>query len=273
MKFILWSLLVLYPALAAGQSYDTVRVCTYNVLNFSGAENAQERIDEIRMILNEIRPRVLMVQELANEEGKKLFEDSITNVLGIPLVPVAGAFRVTQDSYVWVYYDAETFETITAITLENDLRDQRAGHLRHRLSGDSLAFVTLHWKAGDTPDDEAQREQTGRFIRNFVQINNQIGEITATVVAGDMNVYTSEEPGYQQLLEELSDPINRPGSWHNNVDFADVHTQSPRLRQFGGGVNGGMDDRFDQILLSPALLSRYLPGSYTSFGNDGNHIK
>ncbi|MEZ4784893.1 MAG: hypothetical protein R3F28_12555 [Candidatus Kapaibacterium sp.] len=59
------------------------------------------------------------------------------------------------------------------------------------------------------------------------------------------------------------------------MDFADVYTH-PRLRQyggrFGGGVNGGMDDRFDQILLSPALLSRYLPGSYTSFGNDGNHF-
>ncbi|MCB0713817.1 MAG: hypothetical protein KDD67_15930 [Ignavibacteriae bacterium] len=272
MKLILWSLLVLFPALAAGQSYDTVRVCTYNVLNFSSTENTLDRIDEIRLILNEIRPRVLMVQELASEEGKKLFEDSIASRLNLPLTPVVGSFRVTQDSYVWVYYDAGTFENITTITLENDLRDQKGGHLRHLLSGDSLAFVTLHWKAGDTPDDEILRAQTGRFIRNFVQINNQIGEITATVVAGDMNVYTYEEPGYQFLLEELIDPINRSGAWHNNADFADVHTQSPRVRQFGGGVNGGMDDRFDQILLSPTLTGFYLPGSYTTFGNDGNHF-
>ena len=46
---------------------------------------------------------------------------------------------------------------------------------------------------------------------------------------------------------QLFDPINRIGHWHNNSSFADVHTQSPRTSSFGGGANGGMDDRLSLI--------------------------
>lgn len=34
-------------------------------------------------------------------------------------------------------------------------------------------------------------------------------------------------------------------------------------------MNGGLDDRFDLILVSEALAPRVIPGSYRSFGNDG----
>ena len=37
-------------------------------------------------------------------------------------------------------------------------------------------------------------------------------------------------------------------------------------------TRSGLIDRFDQILLTPALMPRYLPGSYTVFGNDGAHF-
>jgi hypothetical protein len=34
-----------------------------------------------------------------------------------------------------------------------------------------------------------------------------------------------------------------------------------------------LDDRFDHLLLSVALLARYRDGSYTVFGNDGHHFQ
>jgi hypothetical protein len=71
------------------------------------------------------------------------------------------------------------------------------------------------------------------------------------------------------------DPINRPGGWHNGPAFASIHTQSPRTTQFGGGANGGMDDRFDIILTAPSFLDgngyEYIPGTYTAYGQDGLH--
>ena len=75
----------------------------------------------------------------------------------------------------------------------------------------------------------------------------------------------------------LFDPIDRIGNWHNNSSYSDVHTQSPRTSSFGGGANGGMDDRFDWLLVSESILNEtsqmyYIENSYTAFGNDGNHF-
>jgi hypothetical protein len=56
-----------------------------------------------------------------------------------------------------------------------------------------------------------------------------------------------------------------------------THTQSSRVLDIGdGGSTGGMDDRFDQILVSYALddgsgLS-YVANSYFAFGNDSYHL-
>ena len=53
----------------------------------------------------------------------------------------------------------------------------------------------------------------------------------------------------------MADPINTPGSWNNNEDFRGVHTQSTRTSSsgFGGGAGGGLDDRFDFIMVSQNL--------------------
>jgi len=86
---------------------------------------------------------------------------------------------------------------------------------------------------------------------------------------------------HQKLLDQSNsgyviDPINRPGDWHNNISFVDIHTQSTRTRQFGGGANGGMDDRFDMILVSENMIEvggiHYLDSTYIAYGNDGNHF-
>ena len=100
------------------------------------------------------------------------------------------------------------------------------------------------------------------------------------IFACDCNFYTSTESGYQYLLEsmaiDLEDPINSPGNWHNNSGFANIHTQSTRTTSFGGGATGGLDDRFDFILLSEKFFDNedlwYVDGSYTAIGNDASHF-
>jgi hypothetical protein len=73
------------------------------------------------------------------------------------------------------------------------------------------------------------------------------------------------------------DPLNRPGYWNNNATFSDVHTQSTRVATLpDGGSNGGLDDRFDFILVSQAIMNfggvDYVPGTYWAYGNDGQHF-
>src|SRR5690554_7468398 len=72
----------------------------------------------------------------------------------------------------------------------------------------------------------------------------------------------------------LKDPINRPGSWNNSGSYAEIHTQSTRNGgNFDCGSQGGMDDRFDQILVSQNVMNNsdnveYQTGSYRAVGND-----
>ncbi len=95
----------------------------------------------------------------------------------------------------------------------------------------------------------------------------------------------SQEAGFQQLLNysnasvRFNDPENQLGNWNNNGTFAALHTQSTRDGQTNGGCfsGGGLDDRYDHILVNSAPLTsasrmRYLPSSLTPLGNDGLHF-
>jgi hypothetical protein len=137
-----------------------------------------------------------------------------------------------------------------------------------------LRIYSNHLKASQGEENEQRRLAEATTLRNYL---NGLPEGTEFVVVGDMNLYTSSEPAYDMLIGEPTnvgrsyDPINTPGDWNNNGEFAAVHTQSTR-----GGSYGGMDDRFDFILASSTLFDttafQYIEGSYTPFGNDGNHF-
>lgn len=260
---------LLVPVASFAQDADTIRVCTYNLLQFGTSENARERMDEFRRILDVIQPDVLLVQEIASREAWTLFQDSVLRQLAKPLVnPCDNCSLQGGDSYPVPFWDTTQFDRLNGLRVTGQPRPMSGVLLGHRNSGDSVWFITMHWKAGDTPEDEVLRDSSGQ--RLAAASSAVTGD--RVLVGGDLNVYSSEEPGYQHLLSFLSDPLQRPGRWHNNAAFADLHSQSSRARQFGGGVHGGMDDRFDQILMSHIMMERYVAGSYTTFGNDGRHF-
>jgi hypothetical protein len=101
------------------------------------------------------------------------------------------------------------------------------------------------------------------------------------IFGGDLNFYNaSSEPAYFALLNEgiyqLNDVLPA-GNWHDNVSYAGIHTQSPRTIQFGGGADGGLDDRFDFMLFTDDILSgsnniSYKNNSCIALGNDGQHF-
>lgn len=112
-------------------------------------------------------------------------------------------------------------------------------------------------------------------------MNKHYGKIENVIFAGDFNMYTSSEPAFSTIINhgliKLIDPINKPGDWNNNYEFADIHTQSTRRDNEGdGGSSGGCDDRFDIIFTSADVMTgvnglSYIQNSYKAYGNDGNH--
>lgn len=278
MKRLLLFLFLALPAslhtLHAQNTID-IRICTYNVLNLG--DNDYDRAGPLRTVLAGIGPDILVCQEMNNETGTAMLLDSALNF------PAEANFRAVPfnngpDTDNALFYNAENLEFIEARYHPGPLRDIAEYVLLPRGTTDTLVIFSMHLKAGNDAESEAQRAVEAEIVRGLLE---GVAGTRRSVVAGDLNVYTSAEPAYLRLTDPgqeaetayVADPLDMPGEWSSDSRFAAIHTQSTRGRQFGGGLHGGMDDRFDFILLSPALnAGHYRPGSYTTYGNDGNHF-
>jgi hypothetical protein len=74
----------------------------------------------------------------------------------------------------------------------------------------------------------------------------------------------------------MNDPFASYGNWTgSSFSHKEILTQSTRQSQYAGdGAGGGIDDRFDFILFSDAMLSNssalhFIDGSFHSLGNNG----
>lgn len=245
---------------------DTLRICTYNILNFPG-NTAQNRLDDFRLIINEIDPDILVVQELLSETGSIMFLDSVMNYDGSEFL--ATPFINGPDTDNGVFYRSD-LELLANNRLATSLRD--IAEYQFKYNKVEFKIYSLHLKASQNSENENRRLAEVRVLKNNLKETN-------VLVMGDFNIYTSSEPAWTELTGDstLLDPVSMPGNWHNNASFAAIHTQSTRTTQFGGGATGGLDDRFDLILVSRDIFNRtnklrILSESYTAFGNDGAHF-
>jgi exonuclease III len=140
-------------------------------------------------------------------------------------------------------------------------------------------FVT-HLKSSDGSANQVARLH---MIDTFVKALESIPPSHHVLLAGDFNFYSAyDEPAYQRILDvsnaiRMVDPIDKPGNWSDNDTFKAIHTQATRVSAAGfgsGGASGGLDDRFDFIMMSENLKDgadlSYVADSYKAFGNNGN---
>src|SRR5690606_12082003 len=98
----------------------------------------------------------------------------------------------------------------------------------------------------------ANKQLRLQMVQQFTEKLETMDPNSYVLFAGDLNLYTHTEPAYLELMDTINsivmaDPLQRPGRWHNNIDFQDIHSQSTRISSgpFGAGAGGGLDDRFD----------------------------
>ena len=250
-------------------------VMSYNLLNYPGS-TAAAREPLYRTIMNGAQPDIIVVQELSNASGISSFLNNVLNYSGATYS--AGTFVDGPDSDNGIYYKTALFQFISNTPISTALRDISQFKLKQLSSGDTLILYSAHLKASNTPADEAQRTVETQNLR---AVTNALDSGKYFLVCGDFNIYGSAEGAYQELVQngsnahgKFNDILSLTGSW-NNPAYAAYHTQSPRTTSFGGGANGGMDDRFDMFLFSDAIVQNggfdIVPNSYKAFGNDGQH--
>jgi len=265
-------------------SQNTIKTMFYNVLWFP--ELNPNRIDLLQEVLQDYEPDIFMVCELQSQEGADailnmgLNSDGNSNFSAAPYFEnQSGGGNLQQALFyrndMFVLENTEIINTpvrdINKYTLLLNTANQDTNPIR------IYAYVT-HLKSSQGGANQQLRLS---MVEAFVNDTQQLEEDAYVLFAGDFNIYTSTEPAYLEILDQtnniaMADPINTPGAWNNNKDFTAVHTQSTRTSSsgFGGGAGGGLDDRFDFIMVSQNMMTDsnlgYKADSYKAYGNNGN---
>jgi hypothetical protein len=228
-----------------------------------------------------ISPDVAVMQEMISQQAVNMMRDSVFLRLNDDWV--SEPFINGPDTDNALFYRTSKVIFVSQRAIHTQLRDITE-YVIQPLSLDSteqLRLYSAHLKASEGTENEERRRQECLILRAQLDL---LPQGSLFMMMGDFNLYTSDESAYQLLLSpdpnpngQLFDPIDSPGDWNNNSSFAPIHTQSTRTTDIGdGGATGGLDDRFDFILISGALIdtidSRVLPQTYHAVGNDGNHF-
>ena len=245
------------------------------MLNYPG-NTAPTRNKEFRKVINAINPDILVVQEMTSQSGATQFRDSVLNRY-VSGKYSASAFHDGPDTDNEIYYRSDRASFLGATYIATALRDIAHYRVQSANSSEVLHIYSVHLKAGATSSDQTERLAEATILRDSL---NSLPAGSHFIVVGDYNIQRSSETAFQELVGsqvnnngQCFDPLNLVGTWNNNAAFAPYHTQSSRVRSLSdGGATGGMDDRFDIILISSSLQTRNITSSYTAFGNDGNHL-
>ena len=259
---------------------EQVVFMNYNLLNYPAQStitaDTSLRHPYFRTIIQYSNPDILVAQEVTGQNGVNFFLDKVLNENGTTYS--AGTFINGFDTDNAIFFKTSKFTFVSNTPIITDLRDISEFKLIHILSGDTIRIYSVHLKASNTSPDEAQRALEVDTLRKYT---NALPIGSNFIVCGDFNFYRSSESAYQKLLAvtpgvdgHFIDPITMTGTW-NNIAYSSYHTQSPRVRAFGGGSTGGLNDRFDLVLFSNAMMQNggvsYVSGSTFPIGNDGNH--
>lgn len=283
-------------------SADTIRQMQYNLLYYTAANESPDDCDDtnnnldqkdaaFKIIVKEVMPDILCVNEIGKADAyanrilnNVLNTDGISYYGTLPAYSISGnrsignrlfydtrKFALKESAYVTTYYGGTVINLYKMYYRSQSLAQ-----------GDTafITFIVWHLAAGSSNQDT--RAQQSQILTNYMETSPSVLSGNY-VLSGDFNVYTSSEEAYDNLvnnpnyLVRFYDPINRSGDWNNNSQFRDIFTQSTHTGAADCASNGGMDDRFDFILVSSRIMNgsnkvKCLPETYHAFGQDGNRF-
>jgi hypothetical protein len=275
---------------------DTLTVMMYNLLYYgvntsfctSSNNSLTTKNARLQTLFSYLAPDLLGVCEMSPVSSVNSgFLNNVLNTGGRSGYLRANLMNPSGSEIVsLLYYNSNKLGIKSQTPIATQGRDIAFYRLYHKpiaANNDTVwLYVAVgHLKAGGTASDIAQR---GQEAGSLVQHWRSTGLRGNLLVMGDLNVSASTEPAFDSLLNagsvpnhRLKDPVSRLGSWSGNSSFALWHTQSPRTTSNGCASGGGLDDRYDHILVNDFVMGdsaglRYVPASFRILGNDGNRF-
>ena len=285
----------------SAKAQDVLTVMQYNLLEYGNynsgfadcfeTNNNTQRKDEcIRTLLDYVKPDILTVCEFgATQQLLTDFLRHNLNINGINywqsdnIINYAGSNIINH-----IFFDSRKMGLKKHVALHTQPRDTDVYELYLKTpslaAGDTIKLVCIvaHPKAG--MNYESSRRTLMQLAMDHI---NQYYPNDNVLIMGDFNMYGASESGYRLLTQTYSNPsicfvdplanLGGVGEWNNNSQFTAFHTQSTRSYSDECFSSGGLDDRFDFILMADEIAFsynhlRYVQGSYYAVGNDGHHF-
>ena len=302
MKYFITLISVGLALFSNAQTTQTATIMQYNLLNYrnstSSCTNSNNdpsfKETNFKTIIKHVNPDIICCNEIGNNFGNanKLITNAL-NTDGVTKYKQCN-FSATSGSNLtnMLFYNQEKFGLEKQDKIESApnganlvrLVDVYYLYFKEPNLGPFsdttfLVFFVGHLKAGQGGQNETQRKEAAEAVMEYIEDNTIEDNY---FLAGDLNLYGASEPAYQEFTvtpnddTKFYDPLNASGEWNNNSNFAFLHTQSTRT---SGSCfsTGGMDDRFDFILMSKSVKDglhnvEYINNSYRALGQDGNRF-
>ena len=276
---------------------DTIRMMQYNLMYYTtlgpdGCDETTNSLDNKDMALKEIlkyvKPDVLCVNEIGKED--KYAQRLLNNTLNVDGVNYYATCPTTSSSSSYIttgnrlFYNTKklcyhsSFYIPTSVAYINAYKMY---YKTNRLAaGDTIftTFFVMHLKAGSSESNAQTRLTQTQALMSRISA----GKAGNYIVSGDFNCYGASESAYQHLIHysnslyRFCDPLDNEEEWHSNRSCVNIHTQS--THSYGDCfAGGGLDDRFDIILVSPYILYgsqkvQSINSSYHAVGQDGSRF-
>lgn len=294
--FLLTFLFIAKPTITQA---DTIRHMQYNLLFYtnnatddcnSSTNNLDAKDAALKKIVKYVMPDVLTVNEIGKEQmyadrilNNVLNTDNIHYYAYLPAVSNSSSTITTGNR---LFYDTRKLTLHSSFYVSTSVAYFNAYKMYYNSTqlaqGDTayITFIVCHLKAGSTDANKATRKSQVQSLMNKLQ---SLGKADNYVLSGDLNLYGASEDAYQYLIHNSNslinfyDPISQEGEWHNSYNYSNYHTQSTHDESDGCASAGGMDDRFDFILVSNYInyglkKVQCLRDTYHALGQDGNHF-
>ena len=301
MKRIIYLIIILLCIIPLANAQDTLTVMQYNLLEYGNYQsgfadcyetnnNTQRKDECIRTLVDYVKPDIFTVCEFgATQQLLTDFLRHNLNINGADYWQSDNIMNYANSNIInHIFFDSRKIGLKRHVALRTQPRDTDVYELYLKTpslaAGDTVKLVCIvaHPKAG--MGYESNRRALMQVAMDYV---NQYYPNDNVLIMGDFNMYGASESGYRLLTQTYSNPsicfmdpaaiLGGVGEWNNNNQFAAFHTQSTRSYSDECFSSGGLDDRFDFILMADEIAFsynhlRYVQGSYHAVGNDGHHF-